>query len=163
MLTPVDIMQGEDEKDTQLLREMSIRARDYVTSFHWCPPITGMYLGDGVGYIVAIFLFEFDRKIDGTDDKLWVVVGDLPSAYMVVGPNDFPQEALERYCLLMEDWIAVVRGNGDFDRVYPVDAPRTKKNADLLESRLAFLRREIIPRMSTQLVHGPDYVPEDGS
>lgn len=156
MLTPVDIMQGEDEKDTRLLSEMSIWARNYITSFDWCLPIRGMYLGDGIGGIVAIFLFEFGGKIGGTDDKLWVVVGDLPPAYMVVAPNDSPQEALERYCLLMDDWVAAVRGSGNFDGVYPVRAPRTEEYAGMLERRLTMLRNEIIPEISTELVNGPD-------
>jgi len=43
MLTTIDSMQGEDEEDTRLLNEMSIRARDYITSFHWCPAITSMF------------------------------------------------------------------------------------------------------------------------
>jgi hypothetical protein len=79
MLTPVAKMTGEDEEDSRLLREMAIKARDYINSFRWCLPIREMYLAFGVGYVIALFLFEFEGKIGGTDDTLWVVVGDLPS------------------------------------------------------------------------------------
>ena len=85
------------------------------------------------------------------DDKLWIVVGDLPSAYLVVEPDDSPGDALERYCGLMEDWIAAVRDGADLNNVYPVTAeptPPTRENADLLERRVAFLLAEIIPRMT---------------
>lgn len=155
MLMPVDAIKGEDEKDTRLLKEMAVRARDYITSFKWCLPITAMYLADGIGGVVAIFLVEFDGKIGGTDDRLWVVAGDLPSAYMVVEP-DSPRAALEAYCLLMDDWVAAVRGNGDFKDVFPVTAARTEEHAGMLQRRLAFLRKEVVPLFSTDTVNPSD-------
>lgn len=142
-----DIM-GEDAADTASLRDMATSAQDYITSFNWCPPITAGYLASGVGGIVAIFLFEFTRKIQDTDDRLWVIVGDLPSAYLVVEPDDSPPDALERYCSLMEDWIAAIRDPTPPEKAFPVAAEPTSENADLLERRIAFLLAEIIPRMA---------------
>ena len=84
----------------------------------------------------------------GTDDKLWIVVGDLQRAYLVVEPDDSPADALERYCGIMEDWIAAVRDGADLNNVYPVTAEPSRENADLLERRVAFLLAEIIPRMT---------------
>jgi hypothetical protein len=107
-----------------------------------------MYLAHGVGGVLAVFFVEFPRKIKGTDDKLWIVVGDLPSAYLVVEPDDSGADALERYCGLMEDWIAAVRDGADLNNVYPVTAEPTRENADSLERRVAFLLAEIIPRMA---------------
>jgi hypothetical protein len=104
-----------------------------------------MYLAHGVGGLIALFLVEFPRKINGTDDRLWVVVGDLPSAYLVVEPDDSAADALERYCGLMEEWIVAVRDGGDLSKVYPVTAEPTPENAELLERRVAFLLAEIIP------------------
>ena len=153
MLMPVEAIKGEDETDTELLNKMAVQARNYITSFKWCLPITAMYLADGIGGIIAIFLVEFDGKIDGTDDRLWVVVGDLPPAYMVVESDDCAREALERYCLLMDDWVNAVRGNGDFGSAYPVSAPRTEEYADMLQSRLDTLRESIIPEFSTEIVN----------
>ncbi len=152
-MMPVDAIKGEDEKDTGLLDEMATHARNFITSFKWCLPITAMYLADGIGGVVAVFLVEFDGKIGGTDDRLWVVVGDLPSAYMIVEPDDCAREALETYCLLMDDWVAAVRGDGDLENVYPVEAARTQEHADMLQSRLAFIRKEIIPEFSTDIVN----------
>lgn len=77
---------------------------------------------------------------------MWVVVGDLPTAYLVVEPEDSPAQALERYCDLMEQWIASVR-DGQLSEVFPVSAEPTLENADALEKRIAFLLAEIIPRM----------------
>jgi len=139
---------GDDANDTALLLDMARSAREYITAFAWCPPITGLYLAHGVGGIVAVLFIEFARKIKGTDDRLWIIVGDLPSAYLVVEPDDSPGDALERYCGLMEDWIGAVRDGGELNDVYPVSAEPTQENASLLERRVAFLLAEIIPRMT---------------
>ena len=141
---------GGDDRDTELLKEMAREARDYIASFRWCPQIEAMYLAHGVGGIIALFLAQFSHSIGGTDDRLWIVVGDLPNAYMVVEPDDSPPDALERYCGLMEAWIAAVRDKRDLGKVYPVAAKPTAENADLLERRVGFLLAEIIPR-ATQL------------
>lgn len=139
---------GDDADDTASLLDMARSAREYITSFAWCPPIEAMYLAHGVGGVLAVFFVEFPRKIKGTDDKLWIVVGDLPSAYLVVEPDDSGADALERYCGLMEDWIAAVRDGADLNNVYPVTAEPTRENADSLERRVAFLLAEISPRMA---------------
>lgn len=141
-------MTGDSGHDVALLREMAGVAKKYITSFPWCPSLDAMYLAHGVGGIVAIFFAEFSERIGGTDDKLWIVVGDLPSAYLVVEPEDNPAKALERYCELMEEWVAAVRDNRELRDVYPVAAEPTAENAELLERRVAFLLAEIIPRIT---------------
>jgi hypothetical protein len=158
MLTPVAAMQGEDEEDTRLLKEFETWARNYITSFRWCLPITEMYFAHGIGGIFAIFLFEFEGKIAGIADMLWVVVGDLPPVYMVTDACKCARDVLEAYCELMDDWVAAVREGGDFDEVYPVSAPRTAENADALEDRLGWIRREFIPEAPTDPLIGENGV-----
>jgi hypothetical protein len=68
------------------LHDMAGAARKYVTSFSCCLPIKVTYFADGFGGTVALFLFEFEGKLGGTDDCLWVVAGDLPSAYWRTPP-----------------------------------------------------------------------------
>ena len=108
-MTPIQEMQGDDQEDTKLLLEMSQKADDYITSFRWCPTIKEKYFGFGVGGIVAVFLYHFDSMINQSDDWLWIVTGDLPSAYFVVDAASSPMEALERYCELMEDWAKSIK------------------------------------------------------
>jgi hypothetical protein len=98
-----------------------------------------------VGGVVAIFLIELAARVNATDKELWVVVGDLPSAYMAVDEDETALEALEKYCDLMDQWIAAVRSDNDLDDVFPVEAEPTQENADALQSRIGFLRNEIIP------------------
>jgi hypothetical protein len=127
---------------------MGTSAWAYITSFDWCPPVSAAYLASGVGGVVALFLFAFDEKIEGTDDRLWVVNGDLPSAYFVVEPDDSPADALERYCGLMEDWISAVRNSTPLEEVFPVAAEPDLEHADMLEKRIAFLLAQVIPLMA---------------
>ncbi|MCW3116488.1 MAG: hypothetical protein JWM28_570, partial [Chitinophagaceae bacterium] len=105
---------------------------------------SSIYLADGVGGIVAIFLVKFTHKIQDTDDRLWLVVGDIPSAYLVVESNDTPAKVLEEYCQLMEEWISAVEISGDLQGVYPVDAAPTIANAEQLKERVYLLRKEIV-------------------
>ena len=140
---------GDDADDTRLLREMAEEARRYITSHSWCPPQKDLFLACGVGGVIALFLVDFTEKIGGSpDDSLWLVVGDLPSAYFVTENATHPRAALETYCNLMDDWITAVLDDGDLDEVYPVEAEPSEQNARELESRLRFLRAEILPAIS---------------
>ncbi len=148
MFTAVEDIKGDDEEDTQLLKQMAAKARAFVSGFKWCPPIRAAYFATGVGKIIALFLFEFDGKIGGTDDRLWVVVGDIPSMYMIVEPGDTPKDILESYCAHMDAWAEAVLVTHDFEGIYPVDAPKTAANAEDLRSRIDFIGREILPTAS---------------
>ena len=75
---------------------------------------------------------------------LWVVVGDLPPAYLVCDGNPTWLEALEGYVFEMERWVAAVRNGGSFEDVIPVRAARTLEHADKLAGRLRFIRDEIL-------------------
>ena len=136
---------GESDDDTVALRHMSEEAISYITAHPWCPPIKAQYLAYGVGGVIGLFYFEFAFKINGIDDELWVVVGDLPSAYMVVDDRDDFLVALEKYCELMSDWAeAVCNDASALESVFPVEAKPSVENADALLERIAFIRNEIL-------------------
>jgi hypothetical protein len=145
----VSDIHGDDAEETELLRGMAQDARAFITGHEWCPPIRNLYLADGVGGVVAVFLVDFARAIEGSpDDSLWLVIGDLPSAYFVTESAETPRAALETYCAIMDDWAAAVAHGSDLDEVYPVDAEPTEENARELLGRLTFLRTEIIPTLN---------------
>jgi hypothetical protein len=137
---------GEDAEDTNLLKGMAAAAREYIESHEWCPPIRRFSLGYGVGGVIALFHFEFTEAIEGTPDaELWVAVGDLPSAYFVFEGNEKPAAALEQYCSLMEEWALAARDGESVEECFPVDAEANEQNAEMLLTRIAFIRGELVP------------------
>jgi hypothetical protein len=106
-------------------------------------------LGYGIGGVIALFRVEFTRAIDDIDEELWVVVGDLPSAYFVHEGNEDPAVALECYCGLMEDWAMAAKSGESVDECFPVDAEATLENAEALLSRITFIRSELVPEASS--------------
>jgi len=137
---------GEDEEDTGLLKQFAAQAEAYIRSFKWCPPIERMYLAFGVGGIIGLFLARFGRSVAGFEDReLWVVVGDLPSAYFVTEAAPTAPAALETYSGLMEDWAQGVLSGADISGCFPVSAEPTDEHARMLLSRLEYIRQEFIP------------------
>lgn len=137
---------GDDDEDTDLLRSMAQEARDYIGGFRWAPPVSRQYLAFGVGGILALFLMEFERAIEGFEDRqLWTVVGDLPPAYFVTDECPAPRDAIETYCQLMEDWADQVLSGRDLSDAFPIEAAPTQEHAQMLKSRLEFIRTKLIP------------------
>lgn len=135
----------EDSAEAQQIREMLDRAEAYVRSFPWCPPISERYVGYAIGDVIGVFLFKLASKINGKDDLLWVVEGDVPSAYLVPDHAPDPASALGVYCDLMEQWAKAVLCGCSLDEVFPVCAAPTVEHADMLLSRIRFIRQELIP------------------
>ena len=144
-MQPVDSIEGEGAVETKFLREMAVEARDFICSNEWCERIKHQYLAFGVGGVVAVFLVEITPQSEDVDTHLWVVVGDLPSAYIVVEDNPTAADALDAYCSEMETWVEAVKKGESVDGLIPVNAPPTHEYAEQLNSRLGFLRSKILP------------------
>ena len=95
-IVPVSQMIGEDEEETERLLQMESRARAFLSRFEWCASIRELYFGAGIGGIFAVFLAHITPSRPGIDEYLWVVVGDLPSAYLVMDAPPTPRDALSR-------------------------------------------------------------------
>lgn len=139
----------EDEKLAQRERE----AREYIARFTGASPIKETLLAFGVSDILALFLVRFEEPIrwDGEEDaEIWVVVGDLPPAHLVTDDCINPPDALETYCVFMEDWADRVLKGEDLEGAYLVTAEPTQEHAEMLKSRIEFIRDEIIPVVQAQ-------------
>ena len=139
---------GDDVKDTELLRVMCSDAQQYISSFAWAQDVKNIYFGFGIGGVIAIFLAEFSEKISPLDDRLWVIVGDTPNAYIVLDNAPSPRAALTVYCDLMNEWAEAVLNSQPLDEVFPVQADATLANAEDLKRRTDFLLNEIVPTMA---------------
>ncbi len=147
-VVPAEKMKGEDAEDTELLQRMLGEATEYLEAFDWCRSIEESYFGLGVSGVVAVFLFRIRPKREGIDDLLWVVVGDLPSAYLVTDNSPSPSLALECYVELMSEWVEAATKGQAIDDLIPVNVAPTLENAKLLQGRLEFLSAKIIPLYS---------------
>jgi hypothetical protein len=148
---PVALMKGEDEEETAGLNEMLEEATDYLKSFSWVREVKAAYLGIGFPKIVGVFLFEIDSSKEDIDDKVWVVVGDLPPAYITAEDAPNPATALDAYIGAMEQWVAAAKTGRGVENLIPVNVPPTIENAERLESRLRFLDKEILSQYSGDL------------
>lgn len=66
---------------------------------------------------------------------MWVIVGDLPPAYIVCDNAHTWQEALDAYAVEMMEWVKAVKEGRSIEDVIPVNVPPTVEYADMLESR----------------------------
>jgi hypothetical protein len=143
-VVPIDNMCGEDEEETQLLSDMHVEASKYLRSFDWCEEILKSYYGIGVGGIFGVFLFKIEPKSKDVDDWIWIIVGDLPSAYITAEESPNPACALDAYIGAMSEWVDAVKNGRPVDELIPVNVPPTMEYADMLENRLNYLDTEIL-------------------
>ena len=138
----------ESQAELERLAALKGEAQRFLEGLRWTPPIADLILAFGVAPIVALFLVRFERGIEGEgngDTEIWVVVGDLPSAYFVVEACPRPAEALAVYCELMENWANNVIAGGDLSGSYPVSIEPTVEHAEMLKGRVRFISEKMIP------------------
>jgi hypothetical protein len=144
-MRPIDSIEGDSVIDTNLLKEMATEAHEFMREQDWCERIDQQYLAYGVGGVVGVFLFQITPRYEDVDPCLWVIVGDLPPAYIVVDGNPTVADALDAYCFEMEAWVKAADKGESVDNLIPVNVPATPENAQHLDARLRYLRSEIIP------------------
>ncbi|MGH6939680.1 hypothetical protein [Hypericibacter sp.] len=147
-LVSVDSIQGEDEQETREFKELHLEARRFIESFPWHGEIKNEYFGLGVAYIVAVFLFELVPAKPSVDSFLWVIVGAIPPAYLVIDDAPAPLDALRAYIGLMREWAEAVKAGESIQGIIPVNATATIENATDLESRLNHIEQHIIPQFA---------------
>jgi hypothetical protein len=138
-LVPAEEISGDGKKDTRLLQEMYKEACEYLLSFNWCKSIRRAWFGQGVDGIYVVFLFEIVPSSKKVDKALWVIVGDIPSAYLVIDESPTPLAALRNYLELMQEWVDIVKAGKSVDGCIPVHAPAKLEYANLLQRRIDFI------------------------
>lgn len=155
-MQPVDLIEGDSVADTVLLREMATEAHDFICNQGWCELVNHQYFAYGVGGVVAVFLFQITPGAKDVDSCLWVIVGDLPPAYLVVDDSPTAADALDGYCSEMMAWVEAIEAGESVDELIPVNASSTIENAEQLKGRLEFLRSKIIPLANGNGFHRTD-------
>jgi len=147
-LTPAKDVVGGDEQDTFLLRTMADDANRYISAFPWCKTVLDSYFGGGVGGIFAVFFFHISASRIDVDAWIWVMVGDIPSAYLPLSDCGSPAEAFRAYVRGMSNWVELARKGqkGTPEQGVPtVNTPATPEWAERLNQRLNALTLAVKP------------------
>jgi hypothetical protein len=124
--------------------KLSAEAKDYLGSFKWCTKMKKGYLSKEWGYRLCVFYFEIETT-DPAMNSVWIIVGDMPPAYIDTQHASSPSQALERYVTLMEDWIDHVKTGRSVVECYPVHVEPIEKYADMLIQRTEKIKHYFIP------------------
>ena len=143
-LTAIDAMAGEDDEETDQLRTLYEDAKEFIKSFKWSGKVENVYFGLGVADVIGVFLFELVPVSEDVDRFLWVIVGDVPPAYLVIDNAKNPACALGIYIAEMNRWADAVNAGESIKQNIPVNGAPTKENAASLKKRLEFIEREIL-------------------
>jgi len=131
----------ELEKGTELMQ----RARRYLSGFKWCAGIREEYVGILIEDLFGVFLFRIEPARPGVPEWTWIVIGDLPPAYIACdGDTPNPACALDAYMGCMEDWISAVKEGKSVQELIPVNAPATLEFATALEGRLNLIDAHVL-------------------
>ena len=144
---PIEDLRGEDDTDTNLLRDMAEKAVQYVRSFEWCIEIHEQYFADGIGGVVALFLFRLSIQEIAAPEWVWIIVGDLPPVYLGFEGFPTPYAALLLYIEGVEEWLAASpeeRASGD---LIPIEVRPQAEFLEMLRGRVEALRSAVLPHI----------------
>lgn len=140
---------GSDFYQVEYVEEVKALAKEaynYLLSFPWCLSINKGWLVYSCGYVIGFFYFEIVPDIaKGADSHVWIIVGDLPPAYIDILSAPSPRSALDLYIRLMEEWASKVNNGEDTSDCYPINVPATKEYADMLTTRMNLLKEDYLP------------------
>ena len=144
-MTEINIDKLTEIEEIQAILGLYYDAKNYIEDFDWCLSTKKCWYDKDFGIYekFGVFLFEIEPLNNNVDDFIWVIVGDLPSVYLDKSITT-GQEAVEQYCKLMQEWAETVKCGKSLDECYPVPVDPTIENAELLSSRVAFVRRELL-------------------
>jgi hypothetical protein len=124
--------------------ELAQRASAFLASHAWCRSITSVDLAWAIAGVVGVFQVKLVPTRSDIDGVLWVVVGDLPPAYLVLDAAPTWRKALEAYVHEMRRWVSAVRKGEPLTNIIPVNVEPTLAWANELDSRLSFISERIV-------------------
>jgi hypothetical protein len=135
---------GSKDDDAKLIAQMHAEARSFLEYFNWCAEILEEYVGFVYPGIVAVFLFRIRPAREGVDEWVWVIVGDLPPAYITCEESPNPATALDAYLGAMQEWVDAASRGVPTNELIPVNIAPSRENAERLRVRLNFLDENVL-------------------
>jgi hypothetical protein len=144
-MTAINFDSLTEIEELQAILNLYMEAKQYLENYNWCIATKKCWYDKDFGIYdkIGVFLFEIEPLNANVDDFIWIIVGDLPSVYLDKSITT-GKEAVMTYCELMQEWADNVKNGKSLDECYPVPVDPTVDNAELLNSRIAFIRQELL-------------------
>lgn len=139
------------QDDVAEMNAMYQEAREFLEFYDWCSDIKESFIGMLYPGILAVFLFRIVPVGQNIDEWVWVIVGDLPPAYLTVDECPNPATALDGYVGAMLEWVEAAQKGRSVAELIPVNVAATKENANTLKTRLDFLDDKILSEYQDDL------------
>lgn len=138
-------------ENTDEMKSMHQEAKEFLEFYDWCSEIKESYVGMLYPGIVAVFLFKIIPARGDVDEWIWVIVGDIPSAYLTIDECPNPATALDGYIGAMLEWVEAAQKGNSVAKLIPVNVPATKENSNKLKTRLNFFDERILSNYQKDL------------
>lgn len=157
MIRIEDILSSGIE-EAEGIAKLAQEAEAFLSSHKWCHEIISGYFDRGWSGIVGVFYFNIEPGESNADNSVWVIVGDLPPAYIVVDECPNGAAAIDGYVGEMRRWVDAVKNSKPVNNLIPVlrrgsfvSVESTTEFAEMLESRLDVIDREILTLFENEL------------
>jgi len=127
------------------------KAQLFLMSHDWCKSILEGKFDRGWCYIVAVFYFVIEPTYTNVPITHWIIVGDLPSAYIDTDDNPNGACAIDGYVMEMEKWVDAVVAGESVEELIPVNVPPSMQYAIMLQGRLKTIREDILYPLRDEL------------
>jgi hypothetical protein len=153
-MIPISRLRAPQHDDPRSLYSIAKRAERFVEGHTWCKSIKKAMLDIGWDGILGVFFFEIEPVQEGFDSTFWVIAGDLPTARIC---NDNPNgpSALDGYVREMQKWVDATRHGHSVENLIPVNVPPSREYAEMLQSRLDFIRDKLLPDYLSEVTDRP--------
>lgn len=129
-------------------------AERFLKSQKWCKNILRGMFDRGWCHIIGVFYFSIEPTDKHIPNAIWVIVGDLPSAYIDVEDNPNGACAIDAYVMEIQKWIDYVIEGKPVEDLIPIRAPKTKEYAKILQSRIDVVKNEILANLNNEIKSG---------
>ena len=162
----IEEIPGSELEEKEELSALAAEAADFLLAHsNWCKGVKRGWFDRGFSK-VAVFYFDIEPA-HGADPSVWVIVGDLPPAFIDWRTCPNGAAALDRYVRAMVAWCAVVKKGESTSNLVPVlrrgslkPIDETPAIAEMLENRMRFIDEKLLSQWPEELKAEPLPLPD---
>jgi hypothetical protein len=123
----------------------------FVRRHQWCGQVHDVQLAFAIAGVLAVVRVDLEPLTARAEPRVWVIAGDLPSAYIVYEEGDTWQDALRGYVYEMRRWGEAAQRGAPVDDLIPVNVAPSPEHVGMLLSRLTFIEQELLSHDAEEL------------